>query len=116
MERDFYSRILQSIKKLMNDRDLSQAKMADYVETSPSQFSKILSGTVKLSIQQISNLATNLQMSELDIMTYPDKFVRVGAEGADPIEAVLQIKLKKDKKDQVLNLIFGEHNLEILDK
>ncbi len=34
----------------------------------------------------------------------------------EPIEATLQIKLKKDKKDQVLKLVFGENNLEILNK
>ncbi len=34
----------------------------------------------------------------------------------EPIEATLQIKLKRDKKDQVLKLVFGENNLEILNK
>ena len=32
------------------------------------------------------------------------------------VEAVLQIKLKKDKKDQVLRLVFGDNNIEILNK
>ncbi len=34
----------------------------------------------------------------------------------EPIEATLQIKLKREKKDQVLKLVFGENNLEILNK
>ncbi len=34
----------------------------------------------------------------------------------EPIEATLQIKLKRDKKDQVLKLVFGENNLEILNR
>jgi hypothetical protein len=34
----------------------------------------------------------------------------------DSIEAILQIKLQADKKDQILKLVFGENNLEILNK
>lgn len=34
----------------------------------------------------------------------------------EPIKATLQIELKKDKKDQVLKLVFGDNNLEILNK
>ena len=34
----------------------------------------------------------------------------------EPVEAILQIKLKKDKKDQVLKLVFGENDIEILNK
>ena len=55
-------------------------------------------------------------MSEIDLMTYPDKYIRVGKAEDDPVKAVLQIELKKDKKDQVLKLLFGEHNIEILNK
>ena len=55
-------------------------------------------------------------MSEIDILTYPEKYVKVQSAEAEPVEAVLQIKLKQDKKDQVLRLIFGDNNIEILNK
>ena len=32
------------------------------------------------------------------------------------VERLLQIELKKDKKEQVMKLIFGDNNLEILNK
>ena len=35
---------------------------------------------------------------------------------SEPVEAILQIKLQKDKKDQVLRLVFGDNNIEILNK
>ncbi len=34
----------------------------------------------------------------------------------EPVKAVLQLELQEDKKDQVLKLVFGENNLEILNK
>ena len=112
----FSERIISNIRKIMRDRNLTQATMAEYLGTSESQFSKILSGNVKLSIQQLENLATALSMREIDIITYPQVYVEKGGGEEEPVEAVLQIKLKKDKKDQVLKLVFGDNNIEILNK
>ena len=55
-------------------------------------------------------------MSEIDLITYPEKYVKSDKLTDEPVEAVLQIKLKKDKKDQVLKLVFGENNIEILNR
>lgn len=115
-ESVFSKGIVDNIRKIMRDRNLTQVSMAGYMETSESQFSKILSGSVQLSLRQIENLASSLSMREIDIITYPQVYVEKEHAGEEPVEAILQIKLKKDKKDQVLNLIFGEHNLEIFDK
>ena len=81
-----------------------------------SQFSKVLKMKVKLSVVQLSKLAQSLSMSEIVVITYPDRYVKVQDSEAEPVEAVLQIKLKKDKKDQVLKLVFGDNNIEILNK
>ena len=116
MEKNFYDGVLLSLIKIMRDRNLTQAAMAEYMGVSPSHFGKVVRGEVKMSFVQMSNLASNLSMSEIDLMTYPDKYIRVGKAEDDPVKAVLQIELKKDKKDQVLKLLFGEHNIEILNK
>ena len=116
MEKNFYDGVLLSLIKIMRDRNLTQAAMAEYMGVSPSHFGKVVRGEVKMSFVQMSNLASNLSMSEIDLMTYPDKYIRVGKPEDDPVKAVLQIELKQDKKDQVLKLLFGEHNIEILNK
>lgn len=71
----FTEQIINNLRKLMNDRGLTQAAMSEYADTSPSQFSKILNGTVQLSLLQLSNIARNLSMSEIDLITYPEKYV-----------------------------------------
>ena len=109
--------ILGNIRKIMNARNLKQATIAEYANTTPSQMSKILNGTVQLSLNQLANLATSLEMSIIDVISYPDVYVKAGAaDKKEPVEAILQIKLQSDKKDQVLKLVFGENNLEILNK
>lgn len=112
----FSDEIVNNIRKIMRDRSLTQATMAEYTGTSESQFSKILNNKVQLSLWQLSNLAKNLSLREIDIITYPQVYVEKGELPEEPVEAVLQIKLKKDKKDQVLKLVFGENNIEILNK
>lgn len=112
----FTEKILQNIRKIMNDKNLTQYAIAEYMGTSESQFSKILKGSVQLSLKQLENLASSLSMREIDIITYPARYVEDSAAENEPVEAVLQIKLKKDKKDQVLKLVFGENNIEILNK
>ena len=110
--------IVGNIRKIMNDRNLTQNAVAHCLGTSESQFSKILKGDVKLSINQLENFARNLSIPVIDVITYPDVYVNVEKKEPeqDPIEAVLQIKLKREKKDQVLRLVFGENNIEILNK
>lgn len=113
---EFTLLVINNLRKIMNDRNLKQETIAGYARMSASQFSKILNGQVQLSLFQLSNIAINLSMREIDLITYPDIYVKSDKQQEELVEAVLQIKLKKDKKDQVLKLVFGENNIEILNK
>lgn len=109
-------KIVENIRKIMNDRNLTQATVAEYIGTSESQFSKIINRKVQLSLWQLENFASRLSMREIDVMTYPEVYIEKGQAAEEPVEAILQIKLKKDKKDQVLKLVFGENDIEILNR
>lgn len=106
-----YQIILENLRKIMIDKKLTQLALAEMMGTSESGVSKILSGQATLTIDHLANLASELSlpMTEflLDASAPPSQ---------EPIEAILQIKLKKEKKDQVLKLVFGENNIEILNK
>ena len=110
----FSEKIIDNIRKIMRDRNLTQATMAEYMGTSESQFSKILSGSVKLSLLQLENLATNLSIREIDIITYPEVYVNRKSSEHEPVKAILQIELQKEKKEQILKFVFGESNMELL--
>lgn len=107
--------VVTSIRKIMNDNDLTQATMAEYAKTSASQFSKILKGDVQISLWQVSNIAKNLQIRVIDIFTYPDKYQLIGSNDSD-VKAQITLELKKELKEEVLKLVFGDSNLEILKK
>ena len=109
---DYYYQVVDKIRKIMTDRHLTQAAIGMMMGTGESSASKLFSGQSTISIDHLANLASELSISVIDILTYGDNRRQEG----DPVEAILQIKLKKDRKDQVLKLVFGEHNLEILNK
>lgn len=64
-------------------------------------------------LEIISNV---LGVSVVDLITYPKKYVESDMVNDEPMEAILQVRLRKDKKDQVLKLVFGENNIEILNR
>ena len=118
MEQDLQQKIVRNIQKILNDKGISQAELSRRTSLDTASVSKVFSGQRRLNINDLSEISTALDAPVIDIITYPDKYVRVSAGTGDqePLEAVLQIRLKKDKKDQVMKLIFGEHCLEILNK
>ena len=119
MENTLNDTIVSHLQKIMTDRGLNQSDMALYAGVSASHYSKILQGKVKLSLKQLSNLATGLSLRDIDIITYPDIYIKkedAQAEDHDKVKAVLQVELLKEKKDKVLKLIFGEEGFEVLNK
>lgn len=72
--KDFSTTIIENLRKIIVDRNLKQAIVGDYADISESQFSRVLSGTVQLSINQLANIASGLGMRVIDIITYPDVY------------------------------------------
>ncbi|MDY3852428.1 MAG: XRE family transcriptional regulator, partial [Prevotella sp.] len=70
----------------------------------------------RLKLEDVSKLATSFSMREIDLITYPDVYLSQKETMQNEPEVVLQIKLKKDKRDQVLRLIFGNKDIEVLSK
>ena len=91
--------------------------MAELAGVSVSQFSKVVNFQVTMSIDQLSSLALGLGMEPIELISYGE--TRAASEETndeDHAEVLLQLKLKKEKKDQVLKLVFGENNIEILNR
>lgn len=116
MIKSIYDKIVQ----IRKEKGISQEFMAEQLGIEQSTYGKIERGTIKLTIEKLELISEVFQISLIDIVTYPEKYVNIkdiGLNGSqDTLEATLQIKLGKDKKDQVLRLVFGENNLEILNR
>lgn len=108
--------IFEAIKEIRLQKGINQQIIADALNLDVAVVSNIEKGKRDLRVKELEIISKTLGVSTIDLFTYPDKYIRLTQREEEPIEAILQIKLRKDKKDQVLKLVFGDNNIEILNK
>lgn len=125
-EKKLEELIAVNVAKILKTNDWRAVQLAIELNTTESLISKKLSGKVKFSLGDVEDLASALSnmarrngksgYGVIDLITYPDRYVKIeqGEKQDEPIETVLQIKLQKSKKEQVLRLIFGDNDIELL--
>lgn len=121
--------IYEKISTIRAIKGIKQDIMADALKVTQGAYSNLEAGKSKLTFEALEKISQVFQMPVIDIITYPKVYVdkdscpaavvnesAVNTEDQNEVKAVLQLELKKDKKEQVLKLIFGDANLEILNK
>lgn len=103
-------KVYENIKRFRIKANLKQRYVANEIGIDPSGYSRIEKGELDISLSRLAAIARVLGRNITEF------FAEDQGKEEEPIEAVLQIKLRKDKKEQVLKLVFGENNLEILNK
>ena len=106
-------KILENISKIRVNKKITQKSIAEFLEIEQGSYSLLERGERDLTIDRLLQIAIFFKMDVVDIITYPNKG-SYNKESEEDIKAILQIELKKDKKDQVMKLIFGDNSLEIL--
>lgn len=107
--------ILKNIREKRVELNYSQEYMADELDMTQAAYSNWEKGARELTYNNLLRIADVFGCSVIDIITYPDKYEKVDGEDTkpDPVEAVLQIKLTKEKKEQVFKLVFGDNNIDL---
>jgi len=110
--------ILENIRNLRTEQGYSQSWMGKQLGLTQNGYSLIESGKIRLPYKVLNQIAIIFGMDVINLITYPEKWAPVGLtqsedEGA---KVILQIELKREKKDQVMKLVFGDNNIEILNK
>ena len=112
---DFYIQTIKNLAIIMDSKGLNQLDLAEYAGVTESAVTKYFKFQNALSLDNLSRMASGMGVRVIDIITYP-KRLKVEVKDDEPLEAILQIRLTKDKRDQVMKLVFGENNIEILNK
>ena len=116
-------KIHENIAVIRAMKDIKQYAMADKLGMTQGAYSNIESGKTKVTFDALEKIAQIFEMSVIDLIGYPKQYVeKTSQEGVheesvsahDEIKAVLQLELKREKKEEVLRLIFGDSSLEIL--
>ena len=109
-------KIIQNLVKIKNEKNFTQKAIGQMGGIDESQFSRVLNGSVGLSMDQLEDIASGLGMNLIDIITYPEVYVPRTSISDDDVEAVLMVRLKDRKKKEILKSVFGDENIEILNK
>lgn len=116
MTESYNEEVRARILKILNDKNLRQKALASITDKDEATISKMLKGQTRITVDRLAKIASYFNMSVIDILTYPEKYVPQHQAPEEPTEVYVQLKLKKEKKDQVLKLVFGENDIEILNK
>lgn len=110
--------INQTILELRENKGATQSQVGEYLGLDASGYGKLERGVTDITLTKLEKLAQFYGMSVIDLLAYPDKYVPLSSIGSVAVEekVALTIELKKEKKEQVLRLVFGDNNLEIFNK
>lgn len=112
-------KIIRNIIQIRSSQGITKRTMADALCMNEANYGRIENGKIALSYRMLAQIASVLKLSVIDIITFPDKYKQVDAtkpQNEDQTEVLIQLKLKKEKKEQVLKLVFGENDIEILNR
>ena len=105
--------VTENIRKILNDRNLTQIAVAGYAGMSQAQFSKAMNGISNFTTWQLSKMANGLGMRLIDLFTYPEVY-QPANKNNEEMTASITIQLKDEKKEQALKLLFGDKNIKVL--
>lgn len=99
--------ILENIDLIRRTKGYSQEYIASKIGMKQAGFSLIMSGERELKYSTLLQIANVLQISVIDIITYPEKYT-LAKESKVIADAILQIRLVGKKKEEVLRLVLGD--------
>ena len=105
--------ILENIDAIRRNKGYSQEYIATQIGMKQAGLSLIMSGERELKYNTLLQIAKVLQVSVIDIITFPETYIPAKGSGMATV-AILQIKLDSDKKDQILDIVFGGEIAELL--
>ena len=108
-------RIGEKLKAIRLKRNITQQSLAEAASISLSSVKKVENGEIG-SFDTLLRILRMLGMLEAISSLFEEEQLSPNECDDGPAEVLLQMKLTKEKKDQVLKLVFGENNIEILNK
>ena len=105
------------IKEIREKAGFSQVEMAAKMNMSQSTYARFELQTTKNDLQRIEDFARAVNMTLIDVITFPDRYINVVDIGKEinrtEPEVVVQIKVTKSKREEILKSILGD-NVELL--
>ena len=96
--------IVENINNIVKDRKLSKSAFAELCGFPESKWNKISNGQQDLNLWGLSKIASLLQIPVQDIVTYPDKYVKLEDRYTGERVSVT-FEVSPDKRDLLLRMV-----------
>lgn len=100
--------IIKNIIEIRNKQRITQDYVARFLEISHPSYSRIENGSIALSYKKLAEIASCFQMSVIDIITYPKRFVSEDSSAENNERISVTFEVSPDKRDYLLKLVTGE--------
>lgn len=111
------SNILENIKQIRTNLRYSQEYVAEKMGIEQASFGLIENGKRQLKYKTLEQIAMVFNIPVIDIITYPDVYIKKDSGLPTNRRVTLQIDIEEDEvKADVIKLAFGERVLEIKNK
>ena len=110
--------IIENIRTLRESKGYSQDDMAELMCITQSAYARFERGATKTDLKTVSLAAKVLEVTLVDVITYPEKYVNIKDVSKESStfepEVILQVKIKGDKRKEILKTAFENCDLDIL--
>lgn len=102
-------KILDNIELIREKQRLTRKELADKINVSDSTYSRVISEEIALSYDRLAEIAIALDVSVIDIITYPEIFVNQRSSNSTKVLVELDVSndefIKLGLKDKVLQIL-----------
>ena len=106
------------IKQIRENAGFSQTIMAEKMNISQSAYARFELEKSKIDLNRLVIFADVLNMTLVDVITFPERYINVRDIGKELStnhpEVIVQIKVKEDKKNEVLKIVLGDNYMELI--
>lgn len=96
--------VIENIKTIRLKKGINQEVIAEALNFETANWSRIENGKQELRVSQLEKIANCLQVSVIDLFTYPEVYVK--REEASSYERIsVTFEVSPDKRDILLNLV-----------
>lgn len=106
------------LKEIRESKGFSTYDVAKMMHITQSSYARIERGDTKIDLDRLSIFADVMEMSIVDVLMYPERYINIRDIGkeinnAGP-EVIVQIRVKEKKREEILRMLFGDSDVEIL--
>lgn len=107
-------KVVRNIIQIRESKRFTKREVAEKINLSEATYGRIESEKISLSYSHLANIASVFDMPIIDVITYPDSYVKTAEDKSKKTKVTLQIDIdQEDIKADVIKLVFGERVLEI---